>query len=190
MMQDVAMSLGCLTGDKDGWMVCYCDIHLWARRAIPPDGISLTRILEVTNLHAKSDKVLVYFRNFIIRCVLPLFFPSLPVCCLVSSRLFLSELRTCNEPLVLTYNLLQMHPWLSWLQLSPLMQLSFQLSRFPICCGKIHKQCKRRTVCFFNFIFFWLDPNHSQNRNRLSHPLHSPSPFMGDLQRNGSYKVG
>jgi len=40
------------------------------------------------------------------------------------------------------------------------------------------------------FIFIWLDPNHSQNRNRLSYPLHSPSPFMGDLQWNGSYKVG
>jgi len=98
----------------------------------------------------KSDKVLAYFGSFNILCFLPLFFLFLsPVCCLFSSPLLLSVLRTCKEALVLTYTPLQMHPLQSSLQLSPPIQLSFQLSRFPICCGETHKQCKPRTVYFY-----------------------------------------
>lgn len=86
---------------------------------------SLKRVLQVTNLHAKSDEVAAYFTSFNIRCFLPLFFLFLsPVCCLFASHLFPPVSRTCKEALFLTYTRLPINLLLPSLKFSPPIQFN------------------------------------------------------------------
>jgi hypothetical protein len=144
------MSLGCLTDDKDGWSanvtyICKLDVLYHLRQSLNTYyRLQICTLNQTRSLHILEASTFVV--SFLYSYFSFLFAASLHNFVGAPSHVRIT-IRTCDEALFLT----QTHPLLSSLQLSPPIQLSFQLSRFPTCCGiiLIHKQCKTRRIYFY-----------------------------------------